>query len=42
MSELISAALMLLVGVPFAVACYFGYAFLRQAWRARHPKSPPQ
>jgi hypothetical protein len=47
MSEIISAALLVLVGVPLAVAGYFGYAFFRQAWRARRlsprkPKTPPQ
>lgn len=46
MSDVITVALILLIGVPLAVACYFGYAFVRQAWRAsrgaRKPKSPPQ
>jgi ABC-type phosphate transport system permease subunit len=47
MSDVISAALILLIGVPLVLAGYFGYAFVRQAWRAsrrnpRDPKSPPQ
>ena len=47
MSDIISAALILLIGVPLALAGYFGFAFVRQAWRARRlpprdPKAPPQ
>jgi hypothetical protein len=47
MSDVITVALILLIGVPLAAAGYFGYAFVRQAWRARRatrqkPKPPPQ